>query len=234
MEKPAILVALLFIRLGLTANQVTVISLIIACSGCIFLALGDYFARLLGLSLILLWQLLDDVDGHIASTLKMSTPIGAFLDNSGGHFVYAGLYVAMGCGLAIRPDQAMVYVSRLIDSSEMTSLLVLACGALASISVTLRAVISYRYLEVVSDIGPTVAASNPAEDRLTMIRQWYRWFHLNFLEFPGFLIPLLLVTSVGRMSSLILLIYALCGVGDLILNFALHARNLVNVDRRDR
>ncbi len=231
MEKPAILLALLFIRLGLTPNQVTIISLLIACIGCIFLASGDYFSRLLGLGLILLWQLLDDVDGHMASTLQRRTRIGAFLDNSGGNFVYAGLSLSLGFGLAIRPDQAMGYVSRLIDSSEVTSLLVFACGALASISVTLRAVISYRYLEAVSDLEQKVTASNFTEGRLNTIRRCYLWVHLNFLHLPGFLIPLFFVASAVEVNSMALLVYAFAAMGDLNLKFMLLARKLVQLDQ---
>ena len=137
----------------------------------------------------------------------------------------------MGFGLAIHPDQAMGYVSRLIDSFEVTSLLVFACGALASISVTLRAVISYRYLEAVSDLEQKVTASNPPEDRLSTIGKCYRWVHLNFLELPGFPIPLFFITSAVEVNSIALLVYAFGAMGDLNLKFMLLARKLVQLDQ---
>ncbi|MCJ7645568.1 CDP-alcohol phosphatidyltransferase family protein, partial [bacterium] len=79
---PSFYVTWIFLRLNMSANQATYISIIIGLGSCIFLALGSYTLKLAGAFLASLYLLLDCVDGNIARSTKSSSPFGKFIDAS--------------------------------------------------------------------------------------------------------------------------------------------------------
>ncbi|MDF3932265.1 CDP-alcohol phosphatidyltransferase family protein [Pseudomonas citronellolis] len=86
----------LCLRLGLSANQASLISLLFAllAIGCAGLGAS---AALIG-SLVLLWLVLDCVDGNIARFTRTGSAQGEFLDAMGGYVLSAGIYLAIGYG----------------------------------------------------------------------------------------------------------------------------------------
>jgi phosphatidylglycerophosphate synthase len=95
--------AAVFIRVGITANQVTWLSFAVLSAGCALLGFGSYLAAVLGAGLINAWLLLDCVDGNIARYQKTSSTYGAFLDTIGGYGAYALVFLAAGIGAYNRP-----------------------------------------------------------------------------------------------------------------------------------
>lgn len=94
----------LFLRLGLSANQVTVLSFLIGLGGCVMIALGDFFTTLLGIILLQIWILLDYADGNVARYNGKCTPLGAFIDRWNINFIYLLSMISIGAGLSRKPD----------------------------------------------------------------------------------------------------------------------------------
>ncbi len=82
-----------------TANQITLLSYMVALGSLVFLAQGSPTGFLLGSVLLVLFNLVDCVDGNLARLQGTANPFGRFLDGLvAPTFVLA--YFALGIGLA--------------------------------------------------------------------------------------------------------------------------------------
>lgn len=86
----------LLLHTPVTANQVTLISLLAALLGMFFLAVPGEAAFLTGALLLQFWYYLDHVDGQIARYRKTASLTGRFLDFLTHHIVHATLFFALG------------------------------------------------------------------------------------------------------------------------------------------
>jgi phosphatidylglycerophosphate synthase len=77
----------LSIRIGLTSEAVSLISGAVGLAGCYCLIIGDAELLSTGIGLLLLFNLLDCVDGSIARTMKTENPYGRFLDSICGGII---------------------------------------------------------------------------------------------------------------------------------------------------
>jgi len=75
------------VRIGLTTEAVSWLSAFVGLSGCLFLAIGHENLLPIGFALLLIFNLLDCVDGSIARTMKSGNPYGTFLDSICGSIV---------------------------------------------------------------------------------------------------------------------------------------------------
>ena len=87
----------LFLRLGITPNQITFIYFFCCIFGGILLAAGTYLSMLLGVFFFLVFKVLDDSDGEVARIQKSHSAEGVYLDRV-GHYIYS---FCLGMGLAI-------------------------------------------------------------------------------------------------------------------------------------
>jgi len=92
-------VAYPLINQGISANQVTFASLASGLVGCTFLALGFYWAVVLGAVIINVYELLDYVDGDIARATNTTTTYGATIDGTNYMIITSLLFIAIGFGL---------------------------------------------------------------------------------------------------------------------------------------
>lgn len=95
----------LLLHTGVSANQVTVISIVMGVAGLVFLGVGATWATALGLALLLGYHLLDRVDGEIARQRKVFSLRGVYLDNVGHHLTIAGVLIASGYALRDAVDR---------------------------------------------------------------------------------------------------------------------------------
>lgn len=95
-RKFSYLVTYVCLKLGLSANTVSVISAIDALLGSILLSINNTWAMLAGVILINFWIVLDCVDGNIARILKKTNRSGEFYDAVSGYVVCAFAYLAVG------------------------------------------------------------------------------------------------------------------------------------------
>lgn len=91
----------LFLRLRITANQTTIINLLVGLAGCAALALGLFVA---GAVLINVNCLLDRVDGNIARATGTSTKLGGLIDGFSDFLLDMVIPVSVGIGLYIHPQ----------------------------------------------------------------------------------------------------------------------------------
>ena len=92
----------LLLHTPITANQVTLISLVVALFGMFVLAFPSPAAFFFGALLLQLWYYLDHVDGQIARYRKTASLTGRFLDFLTHHIVHPVLFFSLGlyCFLA--------------------------------------------------------------------------------------------------------------------------------------
>lgn len=83
-----------------TANQVTVVSLLVAGVGLVLAGVDAPWVALAGLALLLAYHLLDRVDGEVARCRQHFSMVGVYLDNAGHYVTAAGVLVAGAFRLA--------------------------------------------------------------------------------------------------------------------------------------
>ena len=92
------------VRLGVTPNQVTVLSCIVGMIGCSFLAIGNHTTIVIGGLLLLIYVLLDCVDGAIARVTTTTTKYGQFIDVSAAYIIGGLVPLSIGLGLYFKTD----------------------------------------------------------------------------------------------------------------------------------
>jgi len=90
------------LRIGLTANQVTVLQTIVGLTGAACLAFPSPGVVMVGLLLLQLGFVLDNVDGEVARFRGEVSVTGKYLDTIGHEFVIPSMYFALGVGMYFR------------------------------------------------------------------------------------------------------------------------------------
>ena len=87
-----------FLYFSISPNVVTVVSILFAVAGFIFLSFGATTPlRLRGVFLFFLWSMGDGIDGNIARYKNIKSENGDLLDTLGGYVAATFLLLAMGC-----------------------------------------------------------------------------------------------------------------------------------------
>lgn len=86
----------LLINMGFSPNAVSVFSILVVLASCVCFAIPNMVCLVVAVVLINFWLVLDCVDGNIARCLKQKTVYGEFVDDIGGYFVVALVYLALG------------------------------------------------------------------------------------------------------------------------------------------
>lgn len=124
------LLAWLFLRIGLTANCITVASILCAIIGSLLIAVyaGNLLLTYTGVILLWMWAILDATDGRMARILG-PTKLGDFLDRFAADVKRAFLYPCV----AVRAVQEPGYVSAIAADAGITPTVILVCGFATSI-----------------------------------------------------------------------------------------------------
>jgi phosphatidylglycerophosphate synthase len=101
MAKTARPLTWLLLHTGITANQVTFMSMIVALIGCAFMVIGNYWLSLAGLALFCLFMLLDHCDGQVARYRHYSSKAGLYFDSRVHHIVEPLFFICCGIGCYI-------------------------------------------------------------------------------------------------------------------------------------
>jgi len=92
----------LALRLGLTANQITVLQTIAGLAGAVCLAFPNAKMTIAGILLLQFGFVLDNVDGEVARFRKQVSVTGKFLDTVGHELVIPSMYFALGIATYFR------------------------------------------------------------------------------------------------------------------------------------
>jgi len=123
----------MFINLGFSAWQVSVISIVVAFLACFALCINNDIARWIGVILIHFWMICDCVDGNIARVKKTTGPMGEFIDAQSGYIISA--FCFFGLGVAAYYTTKYTYYN----------VLLLALGGVSSISNILSRLIHQKF-----------------------------------------------------------------------------------------
>ncbi len=86
-----------FLKIGASAFQVSVLSIIIAFLACIFMAIPNNIIRVIGVILVPIWHLFDCIDGNIARYTKTESYFGEFIDAMSGYIITIFLPISLAC-----------------------------------------------------------------------------------------------------------------------------------------
>ena len=89
----------IFTELGMTPNQVSFISLLIAFVACILFAVPNTIVLLIAYILLNLWSITDSADGNMARSLG-GKPYGDFIDATSSYFMYGMMFLPLAYSAA--------------------------------------------------------------------------------------------------------------------------------------
>lgn len=196
----------LFLKLGISANQATYISIIVGVIGCSFLAFGNYENKIIGALLVNFWIVLDCVDGNIARYKETFSNYGEFVDALGGYLLNAILFLSVGIGAFNQPEPSFKFINQIFGSNlNQSSLIIL--GAWASIVIILSRLIFHKFMNIFSQ-AQSVKFTPGMESRKGFSHILYLVVH-NIVSLSGFLTPILLLAVIFRLLSIFVFLYAL-------------------------
>lgn len=108
-RKISIFFTYLFIKLGIGANQTTLLSILSGLGGCYLLSFGDYKLSIYGAVLINAWMLFDCMDGEIAR-YRGPSELGASLEVLNSDLMYAALLPSIAVGVFRYSGQHLIIV----------------------------------------------------------------------------------------------------------------------------
>jgi len=196
----------LFLKIGISANQATFISIIVGVIGCSFLAFGNYGARIMGALLVNFWIVLDCVDGNIARYKRSISEYGQFVDALSGYLLNAFLFLSAGIGAYTQPEPLLGFV-RKIFALNINQNIFIVLGAWGSISITLSRLVFHKFV----NISPNIESGNNkfGMESLKSSKSFLYLIIHNIVSFSGFLLPGILLAVTFRLLSLFVLFYAL-------------------------
>ena len=202
----------LCLKAGLSANQVTVGSLIASIVGCGFLAFGSYWSVITGAALVNLWALLDHVDGNVARYNNSASNYGEFLETLTWAILGALLFISVGIGVYRHPDSVLGAIIQRFFSIHIDRGLFLFLGSWASLFYILHEFIYRAFERIFAPIQQSLVSKFKAA---TMDSILYK-LEANIDDIIGFILPVLLVCAVLQALSVFLLAWAIIPTGAFI------------------
>lgn len=211
--------AWLFLKLGISANKVTVVAIIVGLISCILLALGNYTAIIAGASLANIWVLLDFTDGNIARYNKTSSSYGNFLDALSGNLMSYLLFIAAGAGAFRNPGFLCAGIDR--------GIFPIVGGATCAFYILFFIVL--RDFEILQQ-GKTGKPMSEASASL-FGNTLCRGLSANILGLFGFKMPLLLVLAIFNCLGIFVLFYAVAVIGAFAIEMFLVGKAIIQQNK---
>jgi phosphatidylglycerophosphate synthase len=101
-RKVSPLLTRLFLRLGFSANAITVLSLIVGLMAAAVFTLGSYAAGILGGLLLQLSAIIDCCDGEVARLTRTESEFGEQLDLVADNIVHVAIFSAVAWAVSLR------------------------------------------------------------------------------------------------------------------------------------
>jgi len=198
-------VAWAFLRLGLTPNAVTMMSLFGNVVGLGLICSGQRVLMIGGVAALLVALVLDAADGNMARAAQIFSPLGEWLEGVGAYVLYGCFHLVGGIGAYRSLGTAdPVFAVGSIPPSAL-----IALGAIASISITLTVMVAAK----VSVVFPGVERESVVAKRGGGVYGLLFTVGRN-LSFPsGLVLPASLLALVARHYELLLGFFAIANVG---------------------
>lgn len=190
------LVPILHNYLKLSPNKVSILSLLVAMIGFIFIIFGGMHNLLIGLFFLMSWAVLDCADGTLARTLffkyGFKNPLGEFFDAFAGYGVITFLWLTLGWSAYQETSDDRLFLLGALSS---------ALGLFARVSYSKLALVKLK-----NDLG-----KNDKDSRKSVLYQIY-----ENLEFGSALFPFLFLAVIFNLLSYFILIYFLINLAMLL------------------
>jgi len=165
-----------FITHGITANQVSILGILIGISSAIMLFSGTPL-MLVGCLLYQLWNLFDSIDGEIARVTDTKTPSGKYLETIGDAIVECSFVLFLGIGLSRMLDNVLFFYLGLFFAMFVMSLNCFARTRDELLSSRTQTDVR-RFLEVGHPLG---------------VKRFYKNLRILFIVYNGYLIVTVLL-----------------------------------------
>lgn len=195
--------AWLFLKLGITANQITWLSMILGLGGCLLVAVGHGVYLMVGVLLVNLWFFFDCVDGNVARHTRSAGEYGEFIDDLGGYLMMAGLFMSVGIGLYRHPTG--------IVGPELDPGVYLVAGGLGSLAAALNKQISFKFQILFGSSKPALSNEKPAGSNPLARLVWK-----NLIGFSGLVLPLFTIAAVLGGRDFFVLFYGAAHVANCV------------------
>jgi hypothetical protein len=139
--------AWVFLRLGISANAISVSWLIIGIIASIFLATGNYLNMIVGALLIELCCILDCTDGHVARFTRR-TYLGKMIDTLSGIIVMVVSMLSIGIGLSSK--EALLSLS-VLPISDIEIFLYIGFGTALASLIAWAVKVNWRFVALKSE-----------------------------------------------------------------------------------
>lgn len=204
-----------FINLGFSPNGVSIVSIFVALTSFVCFAIPTTWALVVAIVCVNLWLILDCVDGNIARCRKQKTVYGEFVDDIGGYYVVAFVYLA----IAIR---AYLDGGVLLNDTHW----IIVIGAVSSISDILARLINKDYGNFSMKRADYVQTdyTNESKRSLSYLRRRIG----KEIGISGAFMPLTIVCGIFDMYDLMTLFYCAFNV------FALISTTVIYIWKADK
>lgn len=197
------------LRTKISANQVTIISVLFFLAGATLFIFNIYWLYFLGCFLIYFSVVLDGCDGEIARLKVQKRRVGGIYTEPVSHDV----------------QYALMFIPLTISAYLMgNSVLIIYIGFVATISKLLFRFIDVRFAKLVFfrklDINPAVMQGNAHlvefKRDVSLLHRLYRFLNRNIFSSVGLVVPLLIASLFNRIDLFIWLFAAFFGFAFLI------------------
>ena len=200
--------AWLFLRVGLSPNLITAISITIGLIGCLLMAIGNYVGMITGVLLLILWALLDYTDGQVARCSNSASNYGKFLDFLGDSIVSALLFVCLGIGIYNHPDTCLNPLLQLFSTVEINRSIFLILGGWASVFYIFPLMIGYQFERLFQkDFAGFASQLRLGKLSARLVQK----LGYNLHNTTGLIMPILLLAAIFEFMSLVIFLWALIG-----------------------
>lgn len=206
----------LFINMGFSPNAVSILSIAFVLASCVGYAISTPAAIITAVVLINIWLILDCVDGNIARCRKQKTVYGEFVDDIGGYYVVAFIYLAISFsvynigGLLVAEGNKWILVS----------------GGVASICDILARLINKDYVNFSKNRSDYIQEDYRTESKKSL--SYVRRRVGKELGVSGMFMPLTIICAIWNCYDLMVLFYLLFN------GFALLSTTIIYIYKADK
>lgn len=206
-----------FINLGFSPNSVSILSIFIALISFICFSIQKEWTLVMAIVCINLWLILDCVDGNIARCKKQKTIYGEFVDDIGGYYVVAFVYLAISV-------QAY-YTGSFIKNN----IYIIIIGAISSISDILARLINKDYINFSTRRLDYILTdyTNESKKSLSYIRRRIG----KEVGISGAFMPLTILCGIFSLYDIMTLFYCAFNVFALISTTAIYIYKATKYDK---
>ena len=190
----------LLINIGVSANIVSILSILDAFVACILISFGGNFGGIpmyIGIGMFVFWHVLDCVDGNIARVKKESSYAGAFLDALSGYVAPAFLFLSVGTA---------AFSTTHFLSIEYAFVLIIL-GAFSSIADILTRIIYQKFVVTEYRLGLIGKNGDIDKERSSGLKHFADLI-MKHMGYSSLFMPLLLVASIIECLDILVIFYA--------------------------